>query len=205
MDFVTKQLQLSMPKAAWKILGMYVAVLTHEQLKAKEPKLNWSRVVGGIVMRHVIVHREWIEQKFVAVYQELLCVGTLPRFFSREQIEAIAASDGGDIRFESGVDELLQELVNGTKKFSELDQPERDLLNRATVDLATAKRPSPDADHASRPQARERLPAAARAAMGDFDDDEPELEWGAEGRHARVVDLPEAPPTFWWRKPTSSE
>jgi len=101
-------------------------------------------------------------------------------------------------RYETGVSEALQQLINGTKKFQELDQSDRDLLNRATVDFATTKSPTPSRDRAARPQARE-LPAAARAAMSESDE-EPELEWRDDGRHAPIMEMPNAPSSFWWRK-----
>ena len=105
-------------------------------------------------------------------------------------------------RYETGVSEALQQLINGTKKFQDLEQYDRDLLNRATVDFATAKSPTPSRDRTAQPQAQAQaggLPVAAQAAMGSFER-EPELEWRDEGHPAPVIEIPDTPPSFWWRK-----
>ncbi len=143
---------------------------------------SWSKLVGG----HVTASKpEPKKELFEALIGDA-------RVLFQELLEDPS-------RFEPGVDELLQEVIGGTKTFAELGRTDRDLLNRATVDFATAKRPTPaKTECAPRPQAGQ-LPTAARAAMGSFDE-EPELEWRESGRHAPVIDIPEGPPTFWWKK-----
>ncbi len=96
--------------------------------------------------------------------------------------------------FETGVSELLQELISNHRQLSELDHEEQELLNRAAIDFATAKRPSPKPEPETTPTPRG-LPAAARMAMS-----EPELEYREHGRPVPVIDVPKSAPTFWWRK-----
>lgn len=100
-------------------------------------------------------------------------------------------------KFEEGLDTLLIELVNGKKKVDELDRDESELLNRAVFDFARKARPKLKLDEEKEPS---RLPAAARAAMGEGDDDEPELEYRESGRHTAPFDIPASAPTFWWKK-----
>ncbi len=94
--------------------------------------------------------------------------------------------------FEPGVSELLQGLVSGKRSLDDLSSNESELLNRAAIDFATAKRPKP----APKPMAPRRLPSAARMAAKQ----EPEYEWRDHGRPVKVIDVPEGPATFWWRK-----
>jgi hypothetical protein len=90
--------------------------------------------------------------------------------------------------FEEGTGDLLQRLLNGGR-LEDFTRAERDVLNRATIDFATAKRPTPKR---SPPPARE--PAAIRAAEHELDE---------AGRRTAVLPeelLADAPPTFWWRR-----
>ncbi len=95
-------------------------------------------------------------------------------------------------RFDEGVAESLQELISG-KPFNELERSQRDLLNKATIDFATNKRPTKPKEAAP----KQRLSAAEKAAE---EDDEPELEWGSHGPRLAPPDAPSAMPTFWWRQ-----
>jgi len=98
-------------------------------------------------------------------------------------------------RFEDGTGELLQEMVNGRKKFSDLERKDKDLMNRAAIDFASSKGPAPKKERAPRHQSRE-LPAAAQMASG-------ELAWSDDGKHSPPTpDIPNKPATFWWRKTT---
>jgi len=101
-------------------------------------------------------------------------------------------------RFDEGVAELLQEIITGTKKFSELSRTDRDLLNHATIDFATNKRPTPEQHPPSGHQAGQRADAA-QAAMSSAD--VPELEWRESGHHMHEVSRAvSSAPTFWWEK-----
>lgn len=101
-------------------------------------------------------------------------------------------------RFEEGVAELLQQLINSRRTFEEMTPEERDLLNRAAIDFATNKSAAPK--KVETPSEGGGMPAAARAAMSS-EDEEPELEWGESGRHVPLsAELPDSPPTFWWQK-----
>ena len=95
-------------------------------------------------------------------------------------------------RFETGVSELLQDLINKRKELAALSQEEQELLNRAAIDFATAKSPRPKAEP-SRHQARE-LPAAARQAV-----EQSEVEYREGGGTGRTINVPKTAPTFWWR------
>lgn len=97
--------------------------------------------------------------------------------------------------FEPGVSELLQDLINKHRELSNLNPEEHDLLNRAAIDFATTKRPTPR--HPSPSPTPQRLPAAARMAVGE---EEPELEYREHSRPVRIIEIPDEPPTFWWRK-----
>jgi len=59
--------------------------------------LSLSRVISAIVIRHVMRHKEWAEEQTIASLHATLREGTLTRFFDKEQLEAIIASDGSDI------------------------------------------------------------------------------------------------------------
>lgn len=95
--------------------------------------------------------------------------------------------------YESGVSELLQNLVSGRKKKEELTPTERDLLDRATVEFAAGKRPRPAGGAA---------PQQAKAPKSLTPPEEVELIYSARGPHipAAVADAPAKAPSFWWRK-----
>lgn len=98
--------------------------------------------------------------------------------------------------YETGVSELLQDLINKRRTLAELDHSEQELLNRAAIDFATAKRPAPTPVPTT--AAPRGIPAAARMAMS-----EPELEHREQGRPMMVIDVPKSVSTFWWRKKSS--
>jgi hypothetical protein len=96
-------------------------------------------------------------------------------------------------RFEPGVSELLQDLINKRTELAALSHEEQELLNRAAIEFATAKRPQPKA---STPKPVQRaMPAAARMAT-----EQSEVEYREGGRTGKTIDVPKAAPTFWWRK-----
>lgn len=92
--------------------------------------------------------------------------------------------------YESGVSELLQNLVSGQKKREDLTGEELQLLDRATVEFAAGKRPQPAGGATrSREAAPKRTPP-----------EEVELIYQERGPHLPDMDLPESPPTRWWTK-----
>ncbi len=97
--------------------------------------------------------------------------------------------------YESGVSELLQNLVSGRKKREELTPEESLLLDRATVEFAAGKRPKQDGGAA--PQSR-----AARTPKSMTPPEEAELIYSARGPHipAAVADAPVKAPSLWWKK-----
>ena len=100
--------------------------------------------------------------------------------------------------YEPGVSELLQDLINKRRELAALSHEEQELLNRAAIDFATDKRPTTrQPELPTTPREPGRLPAAAHMAMSQ---EEPELEYREHGRPVKVIDVPDSPPTFWWRK-----
>jgi hypothetical protein len=98
--------------------------------------------------------------------------------------------------FEPGVSELLQDLISKQRELAELSRDEHELLNRAAIDFATAKRPQPKHEPPTPPTPKG-LPSAARMAMSQA---EPEFEYRERGRPVKVINVPDSAPTFWWRK-----
>ncbi len=97
--------------------------------------------------------------------------------------------------YESGVSELLQNLVSGRRNREELTQQERELLDRATVEFATAKRPQQDGG-ATAPSSQ-----AAKTKRPLTPPEEVELIYQDRGPHIPVTaDIPDSPPSFWWKK-----
>ena len=94
--------------------------------------------------------------------------------------------------YESGVSELLQNLVSGRKKREELTPEEQSLLDRATVEFAAGKRPKP----VGGAQRQTKAPKSMTPP------EEVELIYSARGPHipAAVADVPARAPSFWWRK-----
>jgi hypothetical protein len=93
--------------------------------------------------------------------------------------------------YESGVSELLQNLVSGRQKRGELTPMELELLDRATVEFASAKRPKP---HGGPP------PLKQVETKKLTPPEEVELVYSEKGRHTPDVEIPESPPTHWWTK-----
>ena len=88
--------------------------------------------------------------------------------------------------YETGVSELLQDLMYSRQKVEELSQEQQDQLNRAAVEFATAKSPAPSPPSPSKPK-----PKPPR---------EVELIYSDSGNHIPDVEIPEAAPTRWWEK-----
>lgn len=89
-------------------------------------------------------------------------------------------------KYGEGVDELLQQLVQGQKKLEELNAQEMQLLNNAAVAFVQA----PNRKAAPIPARRRAQPAEPEEA--DLD------EHGAPMPTEELV-LPEAP-SFWWKR-----
>jgi hypothetical protein len=114
--------------------------------------------------------------------------------------------------FEPGVSELLQKLISGKTKNDELTREELSLLDRAVIDFVYEKRPQAKVEE---PVDHED-PDALKAASGELDEDELEVEDAEEGElplggdqlgEAPValrppIEMPEVP-TFWWLRTTA--
>lgn len=87
--------------------------------------------------------------------------------------------------YEDGVGELLQDLMYRGTRLEELPPEQLDLLNRAAIEFATGKAPAPPA-----PKPRTPPPRPPR---------EVELIHNDRGPHIPDAEVPEKPPTFWWR------
>lgn len=133
-------------------------------------------------------------------------VGTAPKPGPKQELFAALIGDARELfqellddpsRFEPEVAELLQQIINGRRRFEDMDKMERGLLNRAAVDFAQMQSPAPKRE-GPKEAPRAGLPAAAAAASSA--DEEPELEWSERGRAVAVApDLPKDAPTFWWK------
>jgi len=117
-----------------------------------------------------------------------------PRILYREYLEEPE-------RFNEETGDLLHRLVAGQQKLEDVSSAERDLLNRATVELA---------QHSSKPSSPPPSPDTHSVPFESSDEEfgETEMPWETSGLE-EVPELPqmEAPedlpnaPTFWWRKP----
>lgn len=98
--------------------------------------------------------------------------------------------------FENGVGELLQQLTYKQRGWEDLGPQERQLLDRATLDFASEARPQ-----ARKPNPQPTSSEASPAAKAALDELEVELVYNEHGPPTPLgMDVPEEPPTFWWRK-----
>jgi hypothetical protein len=81
----------------WKLLAMYLVVMNRRALQKHQGALNLSRLIGGIVARHVLANAEWIQREYHEVKLELLREGVIARFYSSEQLEAIEGADAAEL------------------------------------------------------------------------------------------------------------
>lgn len=100
-------------------------------------------------------------------------------------------------RFDESLALLLQQLVSNQKKLEELTAEERDMLNRATAELA---------QYAPKPKPPPQQPQRASAPSDDFYEEETELPWNNQPGGPELPQL-ESPmgalteaPSFWWKK-----
>jgi hypothetical protein len=91
--------------------------------------------------------------------------------------------------YESGVSELLQNLVSGRKKREELTPQELELLDQATLEFAAGKRPAPPSK-----KVETRLPPRRLTPP-----EEMELIYQEKGPPIPEDVVPKRAPTFWWR------
>lgn len=91
-----KTLVVIAPPAVWKYLAMYLVVINGRLLKRGWPLLNLSRLVGAILSEFVVSHAREIDEEFNQVRLDAI-KGWLPRFFSPEQLDAIAAASSSEI------------------------------------------------------------------------------------------------------------
>jgi hypothetical protein len=95
--------------------------------------------------------------------------------------------------YEDGVSELLQNLVSGRAKREELTPQELQLLDRATLEFASAKRPKPPGGPPARaPQQQQQSKVTPP--------EEVELIYQEKGPPIPDMELPDSPPTNWWKK-----
>ncbi len=97
MKLFTKIYPIPMPESAWKLLGMYLAVMNYRLLKQGAAQVNMPKLIGATLTRYVLEHEQWIRREFYSVKQELLRTGPVPRFFSSEQLEALESASASEI------------------------------------------------------------------------------------------------------------
>jgi len=95
-------------------------------------------------------------------------------------------------RYEEGTSELLQQLVSGQKKREELSLQELELLDRATLEFASAARPKGPSSRRPMPDPRRREHISPP--------EEAELVYREGGPPTKEIDIPDSPPTRWWEK-----
>ncbi len=93
--------------------------------------------------------------------------------------------------YESGVAELLQQLISKTRTLESLTKSEQELLDRAVIDFTAPKRTKPEVESEKLAAKRERTLVEQK-----LEEEEEESEDEADGLHV----LPSDTPTFWWRK-----
>jgi len=91
-----KTLIVIAPPAVWKYLAMYLVVINGRLSKRGWPLLNLSRLIGAILSDFVVWHAKEIDAEFQQVRLDTF-KGWLPRFFSPEQLDAIAAASSSEI------------------------------------------------------------------------------------------------------------
>lgn len=94
-------------------------------------------------------------------------------------------------RYEEGTSELLQQLVSGQKSKEELSDEELELLDRATLEFASAARPKSHSNRRPAPTPRQEKLSPPEEA---------ELIYQEHGPSIKEMDIPNSPPTRWWEK-----
>ena len=92
-----KTLPIPMPEGAWKLLGMYLAIMNYRLLEQGSRQINLSKTFGAIVTQYLVQHEEWIRQEFYRVRTTVWAKGTIHRYFDDEQLEAIESAKASEI------------------------------------------------------------------------------------------------------------
>lgn len=97
MELFTKIWPVPMPESAWKLLGMYLAVMNYRLLQQGSRQGNMPKLIGAILTRYVVEHEQWIREEFYRVKREVIQAGTVPRFFSPDQLDALESASASQI------------------------------------------------------------------------------------------------------------
>lgn len=95
-DMITRHQVISMPLAAWRILGEYITVVDYDRKGRGKSNVSYTVVAGAILSRFLIDHAHEIRRASETVRLAAIREA-IPAFYSPSQLAAISSATGADI------------------------------------------------------------------------------------------------------------